>query len=104
VTDAPKLSPKAILVLEAISLGHVYGYSIMLNTKLQSGTIYPILSRLERDELILSQWEKRGRAEEEQRPARKYYRLTRDGVKRLQKCEGAGTAAESVLAGAGGRQ
>ena len=37
------------------------------------------LRRLERDGLIRSQWEKQTLAEEELRPARKYYKLTRPG-------------------------
>jgi len=35
--------------------------------------------RLERDGLIRSQWERQSIADAEQRPPRKYYKLTRDG-------------------------
>jgi DNA-binding PadR family transcriptional regulator len=55
----------------------------MLNTGLPSGTIYPILSRLEKEELILSRWEKRPASEQDQRPPRKYYRLTTKANKLL---------------------
>jgi DNA-binding PadR family transcriptional regulator len=37
------------------------------------------MRRLERDDLIRSQWEKQSIADAEQRPARKYYRLTATG-------------------------
>lgn len=48
-------------------------------TGLPSGTVYPALRRLEQQELIKSSWETEHTAFADQRPARKYYRLTRDG-------------------------
>jgi PadR family transcriptional regulator, regulatory protein PadR len=75
----PKLSHTAALILQAISAGHVYGFSVMEVTGLPSGTVYPALRRLERDELIRSHWEPQSIADAEQRPQRKYYRLTRGG-------------------------
>ncbi len=42
------------------------------------GTIYPLLSRLRRDELVATQWR-----ESEQGPPRRYYRLTATGSKAL---------------------
>ena len=53
----PKLSHTAAMILQAIHAGHVYGYSVMEMTGLPSGTVYPALRRLERDDLIRSQWE-----------------------------------------------
>jgi PadR family transcriptional regulator PadR len=79
-----KLSHTAALVLQAISCGHVYGFSIMEHTGLPSGTVYPAMRRLERDLLIRSQWEKQSIADAEQRPLRKYYKLTPDGTITLQ--------------------
>lgn len=76
---APKLSHTAALILQAISVGFVYGFSIMEKTGLPSGTVYPAVRRLERDSLIRSSWEKQSIADAEQRPPRKYYRLTRGG-------------------------
>jgi len=35
----------------------VYGFSVMEMTGLPSGTVYPAMRRLERDELIRSHWE-----------------------------------------------
>jgi hypothetical protein len=63
--------------LQALDAGFVYGFSIMEMTGLPSGTVYPAMRRLERDELIRSQWERQSIADAEQRPARKYYKLTR---------------------------
>lgn len=74
-----KLSHTAAMILHAIGAGSGYGLSVMEMTGLPSGTVYPALRRLERDGLIRSQWERQSIAEAEQRPARKYYRLTRSG-------------------------
>src|ERR1700687_1911577 len=71
-----KLSHTAAMILQAIAAGYVYGFSIMEMTGLPSGTVYPAMRRLERDELIRSQWEKQSIADAEQRPPRKYDRLT----------------------------
>jgi DNA-binding PadR family transcriptional regulator len=74
-----KLSHTAAMILQAISAGCVYGFSIMETTGLPSGTVYPAMRRLERDELICSRWERQSIADAEQRPARKYYTLTPAG-------------------------
>src|SRR6516225_6462285 len=79
MTEAAKLSHTAALVLQAIGAGEGYGFSVMEMTGLPSGTVYPAMRRLERDGLIRSQWERQAIADAEQRPPRKYYRLTRDG-------------------------
>jgi PadR family transcriptional regulator PadR len=67
------------LVLEALSRGYHYGFDIMDATNLPSGTVYPILRRLEREGMVTSQWEADGVAQTEQRPPRRYYDLTGDG-------------------------
>jgi PadR family transcriptional regulator PadR len=74
-----RLSHTAAMILQAISAGYGYGFSVMEVTGLPSGTVYPAVRRLERDRLILSQWEKQSIADAKQRPPRKYYRLTRQG-------------------------
>jgi DNA-binding PadR family transcriptional regulator len=73
------LSHTAALILQALDAGFVYGFSIMEMTGLPSGTVYPAMRRLESDELIRSQWERQSIADAEQRPARKYYKLTAAG-------------------------
>ena len=75
----PKLSHTAAMILHAIHAGYIYGFGIMEVTGLPSGTVYPALRRLERDDLIRSQWERQSIADAGQRPPRKYYKLTRSG-------------------------
>ena len=79
-----KLSHTAAMILQAISVGYGYGFSVMEMTGLPSGTVYPAMRRLERDELIRSQWEAQSIADAGQRPPRKYYRLTRAGKATLE--------------------
>ena len=71
------------LVLEALSHGYHYGFDIMDATNLPSGTVYPILRRLERESMVTSQWEDSEVAQNEPRPQRRYYELTADGRKAL---------------------
>ena len=54
-----------------------YGYDLMKAARLPSGTLYPLLARLEHQGLVVSAWETPQR--EGQRP-RKYYQLTADGT------------------------
>ena len=79
-----KLSHTAAMILQALDAGFVYGFSIMEMTGLPSGTVYPAMRRLERDELIRSNWEKQSIADAEQRPPRKYYKLTAAGKSTLE--------------------
>jgi PadR family transcriptional regulator, regulatory protein PadR len=79
-----KLSHTAAMILQALDAGFVYGFSIMEMTGLPSGTVYPAMRRLERDELIRSHWEKQSIADAEQRPPRKYYKLTNAGKSTLE--------------------
>ena len=72
------------MILQAIDAGFIYGFSIMEMTGLPSGTVYPAMRRLERDELIRSHWERQSIADAEQRPPRKYYKLTAAGAEALQ--------------------
>jgi PadR family transcriptional regulator, regulatory protein PadR len=74
-----KLSHSVAIILKALSLGYQFGFEIMEVTGLPSGTVYPALRRLERDGMVSSKWEKEADAFEEQRPARRYYELTRMG-------------------------
>jgi len=82
-----KLSHTAAMILKAIDAGHIYGFSVMEVTGLPSGTVYPAMRRLERDDLIRSKWEKQAIADEEQRPPRKYYDLTASGRATLRASE-----------------
>jgi PadR family transcriptional regulator PadR len=79
-----KLSHTAAMILQAVDAGYVYGFSVMEMTGLPSGTVYPAMRRLERDELIRSNWEQQAIADAEQRPPRKYYKLTKSGKATLE--------------------
>ncbi len=52
-------------------------------TGLPSGTVYPALRRLEDAGLVKSKWERHAIAQQELRPPRKYYELTREGKEAL---------------------
>jgi len=84
MADGPRLSHTSAMILQAIGAGYIYGYTVMEATGLPSGTVYPAMRRLERDGLIRSQWERQSIADAEQRPPRKYYRLTRSGEMTLE--------------------
>jgi len=71
------------LVLKIISADHVYAADILqeLNATefaTQEGTLYPLLSKLRREELVDYEWK-----ESEAGPPRKYYRLTPKGKDQL---------------------
>ena len=74
------LSLSATTVLDAIARGSEYGFDIIDATGLPSGTVYPALSRLERDGYLKSGWEDARKAHAEKRPPRRYYRLTAQGA------------------------
>ena len=73
------LSYTMALTLQAIENGYGYGFDIMTVTGLASGTVYPALRRLESAEFVVSKWERQSIAQAEQRPARKYYEVTKPG-------------------------
>jgi DNA-binding PadR family transcriptional regulator len=57
-----------------------YGLELCVVTGLPSGTIYPVLARLEQCGWAESEWEDPEAHVKEGRPRRRYYRLTRDGA------------------------
>ncbi len=73
------LSYNATLVLQAIVQGHRYGFEIMRAAHLKSGTVYPLLRRLEAAGMVASEWEEPTDAHDEGRPPRRYYAATRAG-------------------------
>jgi len=84
MAESPRLSHTSAMILQAVGIGYIYGYTVMEVTGLPSGTVYPALRRLERDEMIRSQWERQSIADAAPRPPRKYYKLTRSGEAALQ--------------------
>ena len=77
------LSLAAVAVLDAVARRIRHGFDIMDATRLPSGTVYPILGRLERDGYVRSRWEPAAAAAREKRPPRKYYEVTAAGAKAL---------------------
>ncbi|MCI0391511.1 MAG: PadR family transcriptional regulator [Acidobacteria bacterium] len=77
------LSYTMALILQALDNGYRYGFDIMTITGLPSGTVYPALRRLEDAGFAVSRWEKESVAQQEQRPSRKYYEVTKAGGEAL---------------------
>ena len=77
------LSVSALAVLGAIARSVRYGFDIMDATGLPSGTVYPILGRLERDGYVRSKWESHAVAQREKRPPRRYFEMTASGARAL---------------------
>jgi PadR family transcriptional regulator PadR len=73
-----------LAILLTVSTGPHYGLAIIQHLEaftdlvVTEGTIYPILGRLTREGLLDAYW-----VEDEAPHPRKYYRLTRQGAKRL---------------------
>jgi PadR family transcriptional regulator PadR len=83
--ETVKLSHTSALILQSIGAAHPYGFDVMEVTGLPSGTVYPALRRLERDQLIVSRWEDLPASR--QRPARRYYKLTPAGTVTLREVQ-----------------
>ncbi len=76
-----------MLILKAVSLGPLHGYGVLLRIqqisqerlKIEQGSLYPALYRLEAQGWIASEW-----GESENRRKAKFYRLTASGKRRLE--------------------
>lgn len=80
----PRMTIPVQLVLRAMlaePAQEMYGLQICQAAGLPSGTIHPILARLEALDWLRSHWEDTN-PQEEGRPRRRYYRLTEDGAER----------------------
>ena len=84
MASSPNISYAAASILLAIDNQYRYGFDIMDCTGLPSGTVYPALRRLEEAALVSSTWENESVAQRSQRPARKYYSITRTGEMALE--------------------
>ena len=75
-----------MLILKAVSLGALHGYGVLLRIeqisndrlKIEQGSLYPALYRLEAQGWIESEW-----GESENKRKAKYYRLTASGKRQL---------------------
>lgn len=76
----------SLLVLSVLESKDMYGYQIIKEIELRSehvfsfkeGTLYPILHAFEKDGYVKSYWD-----ESEQGRKRKYYKITKKGLKAL---------------------
>jgi DNA-binding PadR family transcriptional regulator len=75
-----RLTRPTTLVLLALSRGERHGFDVLDATGLPSGTVYPILRRLEVAGMVKARWEPVQRARDEARPPRRYYELTGSGA------------------------
>ena len=57
-----RLTYPTALVLQALLDGYHHGFDVMEATGLPSGTVYPILRRLDAEGCVRSRWEKEGLA------------------------------------------
>ncbi len=83
MTPRPRMTLQVQLVLRALLAdpgAERYGLQLCAETGLPSGTIYPIVARLEQMGWVESSWEDPARHVAEGRPRRRYYRLTGDGA------------------------
>lgn len=92
------LSYTALFVLQALAQGYRFGFDIMDATRLPSGTVYPVLRRLESIGLVESSWEDDARAKKNSRPRRRNYQLTRDGRAQLSEAESRYRAVSKLFA------
>jgi len=84
VPRSPRITLPTAMVLLAVSRNYRYGFDISDATGLPSGTVYPVLRRLEDAGLLRSRWEAVENARAEQRPPRRYYEITGAGAEALQ--------------------
>jgi PadR family transcriptional regulator, regulatory protein PadR len=80
----PRLSLPTAVVLYCVAQGFRHGFDIIDVSGLRSGTVYPILRRLEDAGILTSKWERIDRARAEQRPPRRIYQLTGTGAEALE--------------------
>lgn len=85
------------LVLQAIAGGSHHGFQIMDTTGLPSGSVYPILRRLEEAGLLRARWERHEIARDEGRPPRRYYDLEAAGEAWLEAARGRFRALEAAV-------
>lgn len=83
MATGPRMTIPTQLVLETLLADparELYGFEIGEQSALRSGTVHPILARLEGVGWLRSRWEDID-PRAEGRPPRRYYRLTADGAR-----------------------
>ena len=84
--DFPRLTAATVAVLRALlhqPSREMYGLQVCAEAGLPTGTVHPILARLEKMEWLTSEWEQAD-TRTEGRPRRRYYRLSERGAMRAQ--------------------
>jgi PadR family transcriptional regulator, regulatory protein PadR len=85
--DTPRLTPQTVAVLRALLATAAtprWGRDIAKETGLKSGTLHPILARLEQAGWVESHWEEPAAHEDQGRPRRRYYQFTPGGAQTAQ--------------------
>ncbi|SNY38335.1 PadR family transcriptional regulator [Paractinoplanes atraurantiacus] len=79
MSTTPRLTPQTVAVIRALLEDPAkprWGRDIAAETGLKSGTLHPILARLEHAGWVESTWEDPADHEDKGRPRRRYYRFT----------------------------
>jgi PadR family transcriptional regulator PadR len=79
----PRLTPQTIAVLRVLLATPAtprYGLEIAREAGLKTGTLHPILARLQQAGWVDNFWEEPAEHEDQGRPRRRYYRFTSDGA------------------------
>lgn len=95
----PRMTPQTQAVLRALLFKpaeELYGLQLCALAELPSGTIHPILARLESVGWLDSRWEETNPSQAG-RPRRRYYRLNPDGAERARIALAAASAKRSAL-------
>jgi PadR family transcriptional regulator PadR len=97
--DTPRLTPQTIAVLRALLSTPAtprWGRDIAKETGLKSGTLHPILARLEQAGWVASRWEEPAAHEDQGRPRRRYYYFAPGGAQTAQFAIAEATASAST--------
>lgn len=98
IDDQPRLTPKTAKVLDLLlSESGLSGADISKRTGMLSGTLYPLLFRLEDAGWLSSEWEA-GEPSELGRPRRRFYSVTSVGRAHVKSVAGAQAALFARLA------
>jgi len=79
----PRLTPQTVAVLRALLATPAtprWGRDIARETGLKSGSLHPILARLEQSGVVESHWEAPEAHEDQGRPRRRYYKFAPGGA------------------------
>ena len=95
-----RLTHQTALILQALASGSRHGFQIMEASGLPSGTVYPVLRRLEHEAVLESEWEDQEDAQEAGRRRRRTYRLTGSGQALAERARQRLAATQRLLADA----